>query len=110
MASKLTDSQLTSIYGRRITNAVSLFEPYELGYRCPRGHRGVCITWSEFKDHIWCYRCKLDYLSGICPIQRPSWQSVKDFKSSLSKLPFKTRIIRGVDWGLEEIEKEVDNS
>ena len=36
-----------------------LFEPQELGYRCKKGHS--YITWSEFKEHLWCYVCNKDY-------------------------------------------------
>lgn len=39
--------------------AIPIDEPMELGYRCPKGHAN--ITWSEFKEHIWCYKCKKDF-------------------------------------------------
>lgn len=75
----LNDSELKEKYGLRFPNpedaaGVTIFdEPFELGYKCPKGHAN--ITWSEFKEHIWCYDCKLDYLSFECPIKRPCWMN-----------------------------------
>lgn len=96
MSSRLTDKQLEKIYGKRKAGQ-PLSEPCELGYRCPRNHRGENITWSEFNRHIWCYKCHLDYLSDICPMQRPSWMSKEDFEKDIAKFPFKPKIIRGVE-------------
>lgn len=104
MSSHLTDRQLEKIYGKR-GSGTALFEPWELGYRCPRGHRGSHITWSEFNHHIWCYKCQLDYLSNTCPIQRPSWQGKEDFEKTIARLPFKPRVIRGMDRTIEELDK-----
>ena len=50
--------EILKVYGYR-SNAQPVFEPQELGYRCPQGHSN--ITWSEFKQHIWCNTCKLDF-------------------------------------------------
>jgi len=101
----LTDEQLAEKYGRRVAGAVSLFEPFEWGYRCPIGHRGESITWSEFKEHIWCYRCELDYPSETCPMQRPSWMQPKQFKEFIARLPFKPKVLPGVDHYLELLDK-----
>lgn len=101
----LTDEDLTRLYGGRNTEGISLFEPYEFGYRCPKGHRGTNITWSEFKGHIWCYRCEVDYPSSGCPMQRPSWMTPQQFKEFVAKLPFKPKILSGVDHCLELLEK-----
>ncbi|KKN86951.1 hypothetical protein LCGC14_0262200 [marine sediment metagenome] len=102
----LTDKQLTERYGKRAPGAVSLFAPYEWGYRCPKGHRGENITWSEFKQHIWCYKCQLDYPSMDCTMQRPSWMEPDEFKSFVAKLPFKPRILPGVDHYIELLDKK----
>jgi len=59
MNNKYTDKQLKRKFGLRKVNGIILDQPPELGYRCPKGHS--YITWSEFIDHIWCYRCKKDY-------------------------------------------------
>jgi hypothetical protein len=98
----LTDQQLARQFGRRGPGQ-PLFEPQEFGYRCPKGHGGDHITWSEFKEHIWCYQCKLDYPSKDCPIQRPSCMSRKDFNAFVRRLPFKPQIIPGVDRSLEAV-------
>ena len=100
----LTDKQLAEQFGRR-PQGIPLFEPYEYGYRCPKGHRGGNITWSEFREHIWCYKCKLDYPSKDCPIQRPSWMKPKEFKEFVDGLPFKAKILRGVDRYIEMLDK-----
>jgi len=55
-----TDKELAVEFGMR-GSGTPLFEPQEIGYRCPKGHSN--ITWSEFKKHIWCYTCKKDYHS-----------------------------------------------
>ncbi len=97
----LTDRQIAKKYGRRTPGAVSLFEPYEWGYGCPRGHRGELITWSEFNEHIWCHRCQLDYPSADCPMQRPGWMDPKEFQEFVSRLPFTPKVLSGVDRYLE---------
>ena len=101
----MTDEELAEKYGRRRTGAVSLFEPYEWGYRCPARHRGENITWSEFNEHIWCKKCELDYPSADCPMQRPSWMDPDEFKSFVTRLPFKPTVLPGVDHYLELLDK-----
>lgn len=100
----LTDDQLAEKFGRR-PDGQPLFEPCEWGYRCPEGHRGLLITWSEFKGHIWCHRCQLDYPSESCPMQRPSWMKPEDFKAFIAKLPFKPKVLPGVDHYIEVMDK-----
>ena len=75
-----TDEQLKEKYGLRLSGpGIAILDaPYELGFFCPKGHGGKLITWSEFKNDIWCYECKVDYLSFDCPIQRPCWMG-KDY-------------------------------
>lgn len=101
----LKDRELAKKYGRRTPGGQPLFEPYEWGYQCPAGHRGDNIDWSEFVDHIWCKKCELDYLSSDCPIQRPSWMAPDEFKSFVARLPFKPKILPGVDRYLEFLDK-----
>ena len=55
----LREKRLKKKFGMRRADGNPLFEPQELGYRCSKGHS--YITWSEFKEHIWCYECKKDY-------------------------------------------------
>ncbi len=59
MNSRYTDKQLTEKFGKRPTQGISIDEPQELGYRCPKGHSR--ITWSEFEEHIWCAICAKDF-------------------------------------------------
>ena len=94
----MTDDQLAGKYGRREVKAgmVILNEPSEEGYQCPQGHKMGEITWSEFKEHLWCYVCQIDYPSKDCPMQRPCWETPKQFKEFLTRLPFKPHILRGV--------------
>ena len=100
-SSTLTDKQLEEQYGRRFpTEAkgiVILDEPTELGYRCPRSHKWNDITWSEFKKHIWCYKCQLDYPSALCPMKRPCSFSRESFEVFVNKLPFRAIIVKGVE-------------
>lgn len=100
----LTDEQLNSQYGRR-AEGQPLFEPYELGYRCPQDHKGALITWSEFNEHIWCYQCQLDYPSKDCPMQRPGWMKPEEFKAEIANLPFKPKVLPGVDHYIEMLDK-----
>lgn len=98
MASKLSDAQLKKIYGLRNDGKPMgiVFDAFEFGYRCPKGHKGEgVITWSEFHRHLWCYRCKLDYLTDICTIKRPDWMTKKAFQEFVDELPFRARIIKG---------------
>jgi len=101
---KLTDEEIAEKYGRR-AGGQPLFEPFELGYRCPQGHKGDSITWSEFNEHIWCFKCQLDYLSMDCPMQRPGWMKPDDFKRDIAKLPFKPKVLPGVDHTVEMLDK-----
>ena len=55
---RYSDDELRMRYGER-GDGSAIFEPQELGYRCPKGHSH--ITWSEFKKHIWCFKCEKDY-------------------------------------------------
>jgi len=96
----MTDEQLAEKYGRR-KEGVSLFEPCEYGYGCPKGHRGTQICWSEFNEHIWCYKCEIDYPSSECPIKQPSWMTKEQFREFVDKLPFKSKVLRGIDRSLE---------
>jgi hypothetical protein len=59
------DKELETLFGRR-PEGTALFEPQELGWACPedKTHR---ITFSEFREHIWCYDCKMDYFTLLCP-------------------------------------------
>lgn len=100
----LTDEQLAQKYGRRPhPGAILLFEPFDFGYRCPKGHGGGCITWSEFNDHIWCYRCNLEYPYFDCTLQQPSWMSDKEWEEFVAKLPNKPKILEGLDRTLEHM-------
>ena len=62
------DEELRELFGLRNDGKPCdvLFEPKELGWLCPvdEEHR---ITWSEFKQHIWCFDCAKDYFSLLCP-------------------------------------------
>lgn len=67
--------------------AIFLFFPQELGYRCPKGHSN--LTFSEFKEHIWCFTCKKDYhYAKDCVL-------IKD-KFNPKNLPQQPRIITGI--------------
>jgi len=95
----LTDKQLKETYGLRFpegTQGIVMFDkPFELGFSCPKGHRGVDITWSEFNEHIWCYKCNLDYPSFFCPIKRPCWMNKKMWDDMYGSHPNKFNIQKG---------------
>lgn len=59
------DKDLETLFGKR-PEGTALFEPQELGWVCPKDktHR---ITFSEFREHIWCYDCNMDYFTLLCP-------------------------------------------
>jgi len=80
----LTDEQLKEQYGLRPIGT-AFDEPFELGYKCPLCHTN--ITWSEFNDHIWCYKCKIDYLSFDCPITRPCWMNKRTWDKLYGNYP-----------------------
>lgn len=94
----MTDEQIAKKFGRRDLprGAVILNEPSEEGYQCPKGHKMGEITWSEFNEHIWCYVCQVDYPSKDCPMKRPCWETPKQFKEFIGRLPFIPEIIKGV--------------
>lgn len=60
-----SDAELGNLFGLR-PEGISIFEPMELGWLCPINKQHE-ITWSEFNDHIWCYQCKKDYFTLLCP-------------------------------------------
>ncbi len=101
----LSDIELAKQFGRR-SQGQPLFEPCEWGYRCPNGHRGQHTTWSEFNKHIWCHKCNLEFPSETCPMQRPSWMTPQQFKEMVSKLPFKPKVLRGVDHCLDLMDRQ----
>lgn len=89
MNDKYSDEELKKKYGLRNLGkaAIPLFEPQELGYRCPEGHAN--ITWSEFNEHIWCYVCKKDFhYADDCVLI--------ECKFNPKYLPQQPRIITGV--------------
>ena len=59
MNNRFSDKELKKRYGLRNIQGIPLITPGELGYRCPKGHAN--IAFSEFVDHIWCYKCKMDF-------------------------------------------------
>lgn len=83
---RYSDVELRENYGMRDEGNPIDF-PQELGYRCPKGHAN--LTWSEFKDHIWCYECEKDFHYALdCVL-------VED-KYNPKHLPKQPRIIKGV--------------
>lgn len=92
----LTDEQLEKEYGRR-PEGQPLDYPQELGYICPEGHGGDYLTWSEFKEHIWCYKCKMDYhYAADCQLRRMCWMSDEQWKDFLVALPMKPKVLEGI--------------
>ena len=95
----LTDGQLTKEYGRRDLpeGAVPFDQPQELGYICPKGHGGDYLTWSEFKEHIWCYKCQRDYhYAADCQLRRLCWMNDRQWRDFLKRLPMKPKILDGI--------------
>ncbi len=94
----MTDEQIAQKFGRRDfpEGSVAFDEPSELGYQCPKGHKMDELTWSEFKYHLWCYVCKIDYPSEDCPKQRVCWMSNEQWEDINKMLPFKPKIIEGI--------------
>ncbi len=93
----LTDKQLEMEYGRRQSGVQPLDEPQELGYICPKGHSGDYLYWSEFKEHIWCYKCKVDcHYAADCQLRRMCWMTDEQWRDFLKRLPMKPKIIGGI--------------
>ena len=92
----LTDVQLAKEYGKR-QSGQPLDEPQELGYVCPKGHTGDYLTWSEFKEHIWCFKCKKDYhYAPDCQLRRMCWMSDEQWSNFIARLPMIPTIIDGI--------------
>jgi len=92
----LTDDQLAKEYGRR-PEGQPFDYPQELGYICPKGHTGDYLTWSEFKDHIWCYKCEKDYhYAADCQLRRMCWMTDEQWREFRARLPMKPRILEGI--------------
>ena len=94
---RLNDKELETEFGRRNLpkGSITLDQPFELGYRCPKGHKN--ITWSEFNDHIWCYQCEKDYHYALdCKLKRICWMSDKQWEDFLGRLPMKPKIVKGI--------------
>lgn len=85
----LRDDTIEKKYGKKARGGIALFEASEMGYGCPKSHRGDTIVWSEFNDCIWCHKCQYDYPSEECPIIKPDWMSLEEFYDFINKLPFK---------------------
>lgn len=93
----LTDKQLEKEYGRRPTGGTALDYPCELGYRCPEGHIGDILAWSEFKDHIWCPKCNKDYhYASDCKLMRMCWFDDEQWKEFFARLPMKPGVLEGI--------------
>ena len=61
-----TDKKLEKLFGMRPTEGLALFWPMELGWVCPV-NEDHWLEWSEFKDHVWCVACEIDYFTMLCP-------------------------------------------
>ncbi len=84
---RYSDEQLRDGFGMRGGGA-GLFAPQELGYRCPVGHAN--LTWSEFNEHIWCYKCEKDYhYAEDCFL-------IED-ECNPTSMPEQPRILKGMD-------------
>lgn len=87
MNDKYSDKELKRKYGLR-PKGTPLFFPQELGYRCPNGHSN--LTWSEFRECIWCYTCQKDFhYANNCVL-------IKD-RHNPENLPKQPRIITGIN-------------
>lgn len=83
-----TEIILLRKFGLRPINGIPIDSPMELGYRCPLGHSN--IIWSEFLEHIWCYKCEKDYhYADDCVL-------IED-KCNPKHLPKQPRIIKGIN-------------
>jgi len=95
----LNDTELEKEYGRRNlpVGSVIFDQPGDLGYQCPFGHTGDWLSFSEFKDHIWCYKCKMDYhYAADCQLRRMCWMSDNQWRDFIARLPMKPQVIEGI--------------
>lgn len=79
-----SDDELAKLFGKRV-EAVSLFSPQELGWACPVDPKHE-IEWSEFCGHIWCYTCRKDYFSLLCPKQLNPFTTAEILKKELATM------------------------
>lgn len=93
---RLNDAELTKQFGRR-DSGQPIDYPQELGYICPKGHGMDYLTWSEFNDHIWCYKCEMDYHYALdCNLKRICWMSEEFWNDFVKRLPIKPKILEGI--------------
>ncbi len=93
---RLNDKQLREQFGIRLGGQPFDY-PGELGYRCPEGHTGDYLNWSEFREHIWCYKCQKDYHYALdCRLKRMCWMSDEQWKEFIERLPMKPQIEEGI--------------
>lgn len=93
---RLTDRELEQQFGRRPTGQPFDY-PQELGYICPKEHGGDWLAWSEFKEHIWCYKCKKDYHYALdCQLKRMCWYSDEQWNAFRNSLPMKPIVLDGI--------------